>query len=187
MNVQQLWDSWLETGDDKLWVGIYEYLYPRFHSYLYSTVKDNDNRSEIINSTFIKIISRKSLYNPEFKFTTWAYAILNNERMLIWKRYKRQHTSYDELIENKWAYEPADVNDYDPTIEALYARTVEAIYALEEPYREVMILRELKNYSYEELREHLGWKMNTVKTRIRRGREIVREMVNREAFLDSFD
>lgn len=187
MSVQQQWNDWLKAGDDKLWNDIYKYLVPRFHSYLIKTIHDSEKRWDIINATLIKIVEKKHLYNPEFKFTTWAYAILNNERLLTWKKHGRHNTSYDELIENKWIYEPTDTTEYDTTVEPLYMRTVEILRDLEEPYGELLRLRELENYSYEELQQHFGWKMNTIKTRIRRGREIVRDRVNKDAFLNSLE
>ena len=60
-------------------------------------------------------------------------------------------------------------------IDTLHDAAVSTINMLPDVYREVLSLREIENKKYEEIADLLGWKQNTVRTRIRKARELVRE------------
>jgi RNA polymerase sigma factor (sigma-70 family) len=76
-------------------------------------------------------------------------------------------------MEKKSFYEENFDGDEDP-VDSLYDQTVNAIDGLPEIYRTVLTLREIHKKKYEDIAEELGWKHNTVRTRIRKARELVR-------------
>jgi RNA polymerase sigma-70 factor (ECF subfamily) len=74
---------------------------------------------------------------------------------------------------------PADT--YDPARTVEQRRTVEeimgAVWALPQIYRDILIMREVNELSYEEIAAILGISIGTVKSRISRARDLVRSKV----------
>jgi DNA-directed RNA polymerase specialized sigma24 family protein len=62
-----------------------------------------------------------------------------------------------------------------PIIDVLFEHAVDAISKLPETYKVVMTMREIEKKKYEDISKELGWKQNTVRTRIRKGRELLRK------------
>lgn len=72
----------------------------------------------------------------------------------------------------------------DHLLDAENVRTLEAaIEQLPEPYRSVVILREIQNMKYEEISGAMDMPLNTVKVYIHRGRKMLREQLS-EVFED---
>jgi RNA polymerase sigma factor (sigma-70 family) len=72
------------------------------------------------------------------------------------------------------AYHESDYDFEEDPIDSLYDQAVNAIDSLPEIYKTVLTLREIQKKKYEDIAEELGWKHNTVRTRIRKARELVR-------------
>ena len=68
----------------------------------------------------------------------------------------------------------AFLTDEDHPVDLLYDMAVEEIGNLPDLYKTVLTLREIDKMKYEEIADQLGWKHNTVRTRIRKARELVR-------------
>ncbi len=56
----------------------------------------------------------------------------------------------------------------------------ESIAQLKEPYKSTVILREIRNLSYEEIAEALGIPIGSVKVHLHRGRKLLRELLREE-------
>jgi RNA polymerase sigma-70 factor (ECF subfamily) len=69
------------------------------------------------------------------------------------------------------------VPDQELLYNELKEKTRSAMNQLPEPYREAVTLRNVKGLSYEEIAKILGCKVGTIKSRIARGREEIRNML----------
>jgi len=75
-----------------------------------------------------------------------------------------------------------DASPYECAARAqLGERVVAALRTLPEAFREVVVLREIEGFGYEEIAEMLGVNLGTVKSRLTRGRASLREALRDDA------
>ncbi len=179
MTLQEMGLLFFQTRQENDFTRVYHRLKPSISFYLRELVPQADDRNEVIATTFSKVWNKIEQYDPYWNFSTWVYRIARNEALLF-HRGRKKVFSY-ESMEEKGINMEKKVNDYyagdgddeDP-IDSLYDYAVEAIRTLPEIYRLVLTMREIDKKKYEEIAEELGWKHNTVRTRIRKARELVR-------------
>lgn len=179
MSLQEMGLRFYESRQENDFTRVYHRLKPSISYYLRELVPQHDDRNEVIATTFAKVWNKIEQYDPYWNFSTWVYRIARNEALLFHRGRKRTY-SYEAMEEQginmekrSVYYEDAFDQEEDP-IDTLYDQTVSAIDELPEVYRTVLTLREIQKKKYEDIAEELGWKHNTVGTRIRKARELVR-------------
>lgn len=181
MSLQEMGMKFFETRTERDFTAVYHRLKPSISYYLRELVPNQDDRNEVIATTFAKVWSKIHQYDPYWNFSTWVYRISRNEALLFFRSKKRTY-SYEGMQEmgiNMEAKSPtvdsgAFSTDEDNPIDVLHDLAVEEINNLPDIYRTVLTLREINKKKYEDIAEELGWKHNTVRTRIRKARELVR-------------
>ena len=182
--------DFIKGRDDRAFEILMKRLRPGLLSFSYKYTRDTDICKEIVSKTFISIWEKIDQYNSEYKFSTWAYAIAKNEA-LGYLRGRNRTFSSDEMEQNHSkllkAYTPLVTMDLEvigtkkeEVIDVLYERTLEEIEKLGEPYRTVMIEREIKNKKLQDIAEDLGWNTSTVKTRLRKARKDISETLKKK-------
>jgi RNA polymerase sigma-70 factor (ECF subfamily) len=187
MTLQEMGMQFFITRKEADFVQIYKRLKPSISFYLRELVPQYDDRNDVIATTFLKIFTKIEQYNPAWNFSTWAYRIARNEALLF-HRAKRKTFSYEAMIEEgniknsieKKLIKDSDLYEFefelfeeDPIV-LLYDQAISEINKLPDIYKKVLTLREIQKKKYEEIAKELGWNHNTVRTRIRKGRELVR-------------
>lgn len=157
-------------------VEAYELLVKRYKdpltNFVYRFVGDRDVSSDIVQDTMIRFYLNKDSYKSFAKFSTWIYTIATNLAKNELKRRKRKKlysiNADDEkeiIIKDKAAL-PDMVAD-----SVIKNKIIEkALAKVKEVYREVVVLRDIQDLSYEEIAEITGLSIGTVKSRINRGR-----------------
>lgn len=186
-SIQPLANEFIERRDNITFKKLIDRLKPGLMSFTYNILKDTDVCEDVISRTFIKIWEKIDKYDSQYHFSTWAYAIARNEAYGVIQSNKKK-LSHEELTENH----SKTLKIYSPTINMdmevigpsgeeltslLYSKTIEEIHNMREPYKTVMIEREIKNNELSEIAENLDWNLNTVKTRLRKGRKMLAETV----------
>ena len=179
MSLQEMGMLFFQTKEEKDFLRVYNRLQPSVSFYLRELVPQYDDRNEVIATTFAKVWSKIEQYDPYWNFSTWVYRIARNEALLFYRSRKKTY-SYEGMeekgvnMEKLMTYEQTFFNLEEDAVEVLYERAVKSIYELPEIYRSVLILREIEKKKYEDIANELGWNHNTVRTRIRKARELVR-------------
>lgn len=203
ISIQNLAIDFLEQRDNKTFSDLIRRLKPGLVSFTYNYVHDITLAREIVQKTFIAVWEKIDQYNKDYNFSTWIYAIAKNEA-LGQLRLKSKTLSRDKLSENHSkllkVYTPLtsiNIEVIGPSGEkltsALYEKTLEEIQNLEEPYRTVIFEREINNKRLQDIAVDLGWNLNTVKTRLRKARKDVADMLKEkhpdliEAYYDEED
>lgn len=139
--------------------------------------KDNNIANDLTNDGFVKILNNIELYDStRSSLTTWCYTIMINS-VKYWHRQKKLRIIYDdEAIKNLYIED-----EYvDPTeLDILYETIYYIIYnELESKplLKESVILRDINKLSYAEIAERLNLNLSTVKTRVRKGRLLVKDI-----------
>ena len=149
-------------------------------AYVYRMVGDYDAALDLTQEVFIKVYSSLARYRSEFKFSTWIYKIAHNAAI----DHLRRHTSRDQALVGE-----ADGEQYElpirsgkPTPEQEYAgkerrAEIEAVVTQLPPaYKELIVLRHSHDLSYDEISEVTGLPLGTVKNRLFRARELMRDL-----------
>jgi RNA polymerase sigma-70 factor (ECF subfamily) len=150
----------------------------------YRIVGDYDEACEIVQDTFIAAYKNIKGFKGEARFATWLYAICLNLSKNRLKRLKtrqyREGRSLDDPIMTPDGEIAADPPSSEPSaLDRLEAKDVQhkvqlCINALDAEFREVIVLRDMQGFSYEEISAMLKVPEGTVKSRLFRAREAMR-------------
>jgi RNA polymerase sigma-70 factor, ECF subfamily len=184
-SIQSIALDFLKNKNNKTFTRLVNRIRPGLYSYAYNFVKDKDIANDVVSQTFISIWEKIEQYKTEFNFSTWAYTIAKHECFGI-LRNKNKILSYDKYMNNHskllQLYNPVfNMNteclglDKENMTQKLYDASISAIKELDEPYKSVMIEREINQKQLNEIAKDLNMNLSTVKTRLRKGRKDIAE------------
>jgi len=147
--------------------------------------RNSQDAEEVTQDAFIRAHRGLANFRGESAFSTWLYQIATNlarNRYWYWWRRKRDKSvSFDAPLgpDNDTTLAeiiPAEVETPDDITvsKEFVARIGTSMERLGAKHREILILRNVKNQSYEEIAAILGISVGTVKSRIARARESLR-------------
>lgn len=145
-------------------------------NYIYRFLGDMKECEDLLQETFLRVYRNRHSYRRIARFSTWLYTIAGNlARSEYRKRKRRRISSLQSINKNDEEYEmevPDETfspdKDTDSSIQDFYIQ--DALSKIPEEFREVVVLRDVQQLSYEEIAEITGLPMGTVKSRINRGR-----------------
>ena len=112
-------------------------------------------------------------------FSTWIYRITMNTCLDELRRRKvRQATSLDALLDAGWAPSGGESPEGHAMEQDRKRALEQAIRTLPEDMRAAIVLRDIQGYSYDEIADILSVNVGTIKSRISRGREKLREILS---------
>lgn len=152
-------------------------------NYLYRFLGDSKEVEDLLQETFMRVYRNRHSYRRIAKFSTWLYTIAGNlARSEYRKRKRRRVYSLQSVNRDEEEYEVeipdetfAPDRHTESTIQDRYIQ--EALKQIPEEFREVVVLRDVQQLSYEEIAEITGLPMGTVKSRINRGRTKLQELL----------
>lgn len=148
-------------------------------AYVYRMVGDYDVALDLTQEVFIKVYNSLGRYRPEFKFSTWIYKIAHNAAI----DHLRRHAVRDQALtsgidgERREALIESRRLTPEQESERKERRTeIESVVQLlPAAYRELIVLRHSQDLSYDEIAEVTGLPLGTVKNRLFRARESMRD------------
>src|SRR6185437_4332859 len=147
--------------------------------YVYRMVGDYESALDLTQEIFIKIYGSLSRYRPEFKFSTWIYKIAHNAAVDHLRRNATREQSLVMGPEGDQFDLPIECGRLSPEQESerkeRRGEIESVVRALPANYRELIILRHSQDLSYEEIVEVTGLTLGTVKNRLFRAREMMRQ------------
>lgn len=190
--------------DDKLLVeksragdlDAFEELVKRYEGKVYTVayrfVGNHADASDLAQETFVRVYQSLPGFRGESSFATWLYRIAANVcRDDLRKKQRRQKVSLDEIMEQPGGYAHPASTDIGPeeAMEQLETRTAVQVClnSLSEEHRLVLVMREVQGLSYEEIAAVLGCSLGTVKSRINRARQALKQKINAKRELFALD
>ena len=141
---------------------------------------DNANAKDIVQEVFIKTYTNIQSFNTERKFSPWIYRIAHNELVNTIKKKSREPILYfdpDTLFPHPFSKEePGQSYESREVKEALN----KSLNDLNPLYREPLILHYFEEMDYREIAEILQIPVGTVGVRLKRGREALREAIQKQ-------
>jgi len=173
------------NGDHAAWDRVVRHHHQRVYNLAYRYNGRFDEAEDLTQEIFLKVYRTLHTYKPELgAFETWMMRVSRNciiDHYRKLKTERRQTDSlegeHDQVAEtgNRFA-NPAEVLDQRELSERVHG----ALLRLSEDLREVVILRDLEGFAYEEIVEIVRVPIGTVKSRINRGRVEMAKMLRKE-------
>jgi RNA polymerase sigma-70 factor (ECF subfamily) len=137
---------------------------------------------DALQESFIKIYKNLKSFKGDSRFDTWVHRItVNTCKDMLRKneKYKLNDSLYPGGDEGEYMREfpDADPGPEDTVMMSeLASELLQCVDMLPPDHRDVIILRDIRNLSYEEISEILDTSLGTVKSRINRARGNLRRM-----------
>ena len=154
-------------------------------NFLYRYTGSREDSEDIAQDAFLRLYKSKHLYREIGKFSTWFYTIaINIAKTNLRKKKKLNVISINNVFDRgetgEKDYElPANViapdDSANASTEGYYIQ--KAIDSLSDKLKQVIILRDIQDLDYDEIASITELPLGTVKSRINRGRECLKEIL----------
>jgi RNA polymerase sigma-70 factor (ECF subfamily) len=153
-------------------------------------VHDRADAADLAQEVFVKVFRGVGRFHGESSLRTWIYRIALHEasnQRRWWMRHKQQEVPIEQEMTDSCSGAPIRLKEmlidpaespYDMAVHAQNrARVEEALSQVAEPFRTTLILRDVEGFVYEEVAEIQGVNLGTVKSRLVRGRALLRAIL----------
>jgi len=154
---------------------------------IFFVVKNESKVEDIAQEVFIKVYKNLSKFNEQSSLYTWIYRITMNACFDEMKKEKKVYhlSTYVETDDGEQEIEYEDESqNIDDIVERKLNKEVliKSIKSLNEEYRSLIVLRDIKGFSYWEISDILNMKLGTVKSKISRAREALKKELVRMGY-----
>jgi RNA polymerase sigma-70 factor (ECF subfamily) len=147
-------------------------LFDRYHTPLYNFYSkltgDRTLSEDLVQEVFLRILKYRQSYQPGTPFRAWIYQIARNARVDHYRKTPKHITFEPEMAP---AVMPKDSAQHSEEAELLHR----ALMQMPEEKREILILSRFQELRYDEIARLLGCELGTVKTRIHRAIQELRQ------------
>jgi len=178
----------LKAGSEAAYAWLIGEFQQPVYGLVYRVVNDPADAADTTQDVFLKVFRGMKHFHGESSLKTWIYRIALHEaanRRRWWFRHKAKETSIEppepegsgttestmQIALTDHADSPFDSFAHHEVKQ----RVEEELRKVQEPYRTTLILRDLEEMSYEEIAEVLEISLGTVKSRLTRGRDALRQ------------
>jgi RNA polymerase sigma-70 factor, ECF subfamily len=183
----------LKAGSEEAYAWLIGEFQRPVYGLVYRMVSDPADAADTVQDVFLKVFRGMKHFHGESSLKTWIYRIALHEaanRKRWWFRHKAHETSIepvesdgfagtDGMVQNS-AMQNALTDGHDSPFDSVAHHEVQQrvdaeLRQVAEPYRTALILRDLEDMSYEEIAEVLQISLGTVKSRLTRGRQALKQ------------
>jgi RNA polymerase sigma-70 factor (ECF subfamily) len=175
----------LQAGSDSAFDYLVTYYHSSVYNLIYGILSDRADAADVTQEVFLQVFRGIRGFRGGSSLKTWLYRIsvrqALNHRRWCW-RHHRMQTSID--VESSDQRPVLELKDAEATpFEQCAAHEVQAtvrhaLATVPPVFRSAVILRDLEGLSYEEIAEVLEVSVGTVKSRIMRGRRMLKEILD---------
>jgi RNA polymerase sigma-70 factor, ECF subfamily len=155
----------------------------------YRLIGDYDDACEVVQDAFVSAHTSIRMFRGDAKFRTWLTTITLNlsKNRLKQVRSRQGHEAFslNDPIQTDDGTMTMDPPSKEPSVlETMERRDIrirvqDCIKALDTDFREVLVLRDMQEFSYEEIGTMLKVREGTVKSRLFRARDMVKDCLKR--------
>ena len=152
-------------------------------NFVYRMLNDYDRAVDLAQETFVRVYMNVDRYQANYSFSTYIYRIASNLAISELRQRKRRRLipipSFFNKEGDEVEMELPDERTIHPDVTMIHDERqkaiAKAIATLPEKYRTAVVLRDVEGRSYDEISEVLGLSDGTVKSRINRARNLLKE------------
>ena len=171
----------LKKGDAKAMEEIVRRYSNKVYNLAYHLTRDSAAAEEIMQDVFLTVIAKIATLTNEAYFSTWLYRVTTNAAYGFLRKEKKfsEQTPVEDLdgehhASVDWSELPDDVLLSEESREVLKR----SIDSLPEAMRTVVIMKDMEGLKNEEIAEALGISVPAVKSRLHRGRLMLRDQLS---------
>jgi len=178
-----------KAGDEKAFAEIVLQCQKKVFNIAYRILGNSEEAKDLAQEVFLSVFGSIRDLKEGDKFSAWLTQITLNHCRNRWKYLKRRQyfnsESLDDPIETedgmvtKPIYDPSDNPEIQLERKMIQQRVQRGLLKLKEDQRELVVLRDLQGFSYEEIGECLGLPEGTIKSKLHRARMDLKEVLER--------
>jgi RNA polymerase sigma-70 factor (ECF subfamily) len=166
-------------GDVRAFQSLYDLYVRKVLNFCYRLTGSRDMAEEVAQETFVSVFKNISKLNKVSRFEPWLFMIARNYVYQAFRKKKLKTVSTDQTDEDERPVVLLESEGGTPEEQYLKGELKDVVFqiiqSLDLKYREVFVLAVLEGYSYNEVSEMVGRKVQSVKTDIHRARVKIRE------------
>lgn len=155
-------------------------------NYVYRMLGNYDASLDVTQEIFIKVYNSMARYSSEYKFSTWLYKISHNAAI----DYLRRHSVHVQSLEvenedgaYQVQFESKRLSPEQERERSEWREEIDTVVKrLPTGYKELIVLRHNQDLSYDEIAEITNLPLGTVKNRLFRAREMMRDIFIERGF-----
>jgi RNA polymerase sigma-70 factor (ECF subfamily) len=183
----------LKAGSEDAYSWLITHYHQQVYSLVYRIVSNPADAADTTQEVFLKVFRGMRHFHGESSLKTWIYRIAvheacNSKRW--WFRHKRRETSLEPAADYSGSAEHSGSDALglknlledqgDSPFESLAheevrERVEQELRQVPEPFRTAVVLRDIEDLSYEEIAEVTQASLGTVKSRLTRGRDLLKK------------
>jgi len=140
-------------------------LYAQLKRFIYSKVKNKQDAEDIVQDVFVRAQQKMLQLKDREKVTGWMYTVTRHS---IVDYYRAKKKNMEQIPE-------ASTEEYNLFNDCVAHCILQIIQSLPEPYRQALLLTEQSRVSQKELAERLNISYSGAKSRVQRGRQMVKQ------------
>lgn len=171
----------IKQGDTAAMEEIVKRYSNKVYNLAYHLTRDAHAAEEIMQDVFLTVIAKIGTLTTEAYFSTWLYRVTTNAAYGYLRKEKKfseqtpvEDIDQEQFLEYDWSNLPDDVLLSEESKEVLRR----SIDSLPEAMRTVVVLKDVEGLKNEEIAETLGISVPAVKSRLHRGRLILRQLLS---------
>lgn len=168
-------------GDDAALSALVRVYHDRVYRFGLRVCRDGFDADDAVQEAFVKLARRPDVMR-DASVLSWLMSVVRNACLRLLRPFVRERRSLGQRVEDVDG-EEASAGELDPQQALERWELVQNVHAaiarLDQPYREVLVLRDLEGLSGEETSRALGIELAAMKTRLHRARSQLREELRR--------
>lgn len=149
-------------------------------------LNNQEDAMDAVQESYIKVFKGLNAFQGNSSFDTWVYRIVVNTCNDFARKNSKNNDNYSIYYEDgEQIKELSQIVDMDSQPEQVLMKTemksyiMDCLERLPNEQKEAVILRDIQNFSYEEIGKMLNCSEGTIKSRIHRGRNTLRLLINK--------
>ena len=178
----------LRAGDDSAFEQLVRATMGRLLAAARRLLRNEEEARDAVQSAFIRAFQALPKFREESRLTTWLHRIVINEALMRLRSRAKEEPINDALLPQfaPDGHQIRDTVDWSESAEEAIERAETtalvraSIEQLAEPYRTVLMLRDVEELTPDEVEEQLGVSKNVIKVRLHRARQMLRALLERD-------
>jgi RNA polymerase sigma-70 factor (ECF subfamily) len=175
----------VQAGDEMAFGEIVRLYKDKIVNFLWQVTGDYQIAVDLAQETFMRVYFKANKYKPLAPLSSWIYAIASNLAKTELKKRHRVSTIPLDDVSYKFSGDEGITENFESS--TMVKKLRRALNSLHPRYRIPVVLKDIEGYSQEEIAQILKKPLGTIKARISRGRDYLRQELENDTFQMKFN
>jgi RNA polymerase sigma-70 factor (ECF subfamily) len=146
-------------------------LLPALRAFARSLTRNAVQGDDLVQETLVKALANVDKFQPGTQLRAWLFTIMRNTFYTAARKSQREATGREDCVSGELTEAPGQ------EWIAFHSQVMDAVQRLPDHYRETLVLVAMLGESYEDTARICGCTLGTVKSRVNRARQLLRDML----------